>query len=99
MLWSAYTHIVASGKIADGPVLLLGLTWNASSAGNGVIAYNDVEGRATNKIVETEAGANLTGQFLPRFPIYCERGLYVKLDSNIDDCTVFWRLVSKNVES
>lgn len=69
--------------------LLFALLTSSASAGSATIY--DGESTSGDKIVTLEAGAAVSRHFNPAKPVYCRRGLYVDVDTNVTGVFVQWR--------
>lgn len=87
---SGWLRLVSSGRVADGPILLTGVYVNGSVSGATVTLYNALDVIASSKILDVIVGGTETKSVLFQNAVYCERGLYVTLDANVDECMIAW---------
>lgn len=87
---SGWLRLVASQKVASGPLLLTGVILNASVTGATATLYNAVDAIGASKIMDIIVGGDETKAIVFNHPIYCEGGLYASLDSNVDELVLTW---------
>lgn len=86
----SWAWVTADQLLSHGPCELL-FAYLVVSAGSTDTHLYDGEGALGDKIVTLESAA-VTGQpFKPPEPIYCRRGLYVDVGTNVTGILVQWR--------
>lgn len=76
--------------IQRGPTLLYGLILRASVTGGDVTLYAAQDAITGAKIATFEGIANESRPLFFPVPIYCDRGLYIDVGSNVDDVLVIF---------
>lgn len=87
---TGFTRLIADGVVNEGPSLLFGLHVEASTAGGDVSVYegNDKDSGRLIGIFKDNANNHEPKNFIP--PIYCDRGIYIDIGSNVTAVTVLW---------
>lgn len=87
---TGWTRITSSGRVASGPLMVTAVIVNASVSGSVVTLYNSLDESETDIITEIKVSGSFSEILTLDWPVFCERGLYVKVGSNVDSVTVFW---------
>jgi hypothetical protein len=87
---AGWTRLTTSGKVATGPLALTGVIVNGSVSGAVVTLYNSLDENSNDIIAEIKIEGAYSLPLFFDWPIFIERGLYIKVGSNIDSVTVFW---------
>lgn len=87
---TGFTRLASDGIVNEGPSLLFGLHIEASTAGGDVSVYEGNDS-ASGRLIGTFKD-NLTNHEVKSFipPLYCDRGIYVDIGSNITAVTILW---------
>ena len=86
----AFKRVTASALINEGETLLVGVLILTSAATGAVAIYEGLDA-VTGRLVHTFTcdAARSVLYSLP-VPLLLERGLYVSMDANVTEVTVFW---------
>jgi hypothetical protein len=96
--WPKSTTIVltADALVTSHPCWLHAVFLNASAAGGDVAVYEGQDAGSGRQILHQDGAANATNyvQFTP--PVWCQRGLYVDVGSNVSQVTIHYTPQSLN---
>lgn len=90
----SWIHVTASRVLSTGPCELLYASIAVGASNNKATFYNGV-GTNNDIVVILEAQTRTSTPFDPPVPVYCHKGLYVSLSSNVDGLFVLWRELSQ----
>jgi len=87
----SWRWIEASALIANGPSELVDAHLVPNAAGTSTAEYYDGENDTGVLIIKSRIAASQHCDFSPNVPIYCARGIYVKITANVRGILVQWR--------
>ena len=90
----SWKWITASGLLSHGACELVFAHCLADGAHSGVYLY-DGENTTGDIIVQFQSGVKEGTPFSPRVPVYCRRGLYAVIASNVTGMFIQWRELGK----
>lgn len=93
----SWTHVTDDQLLSTGPCELVYASIAVGSANNKATFYNGV-GTNNPIVVILQTAARTSVDFNPPKPVYCSKGLYVDLTSNVDGLFVMWRELPKGKE-
>ncbi len=88
MLRTRYRYITVSSQITNQPTLIFGIQFATTGAGVGVTLYDAPIANTEHIIMHAHEIANSYFQMTFTPPIQTERGLYIALESSVDNLTV-----------
>jgi hypothetical protein len=96
--WPKSTALVitADTLITTHPCWLHGVFINASAAGGDVVVYEGQDPTSGRLLAHLDGGANATNALRFDPPLWCERGLYLDVGSNVSQVTVHYTPQSLN---
>jgi hypothetical protein len=83
-------NIAVDTLVSRDPGTLHGFVISASVSGGDATFYDGTSTAAGRKILKAKGLANISYDVNFRVPLYCPRGLYVDIGSNIDEVLVLW---------
>lgn len=86
----SWAWVTADRVLSTGPCELVSAHLVVSAASTDTHLYDGKDTRG-DKIVTLEAAAATGHPFKPRVPVYCRRGLYVDVGTNVTGVFVQWR--------
>jgi hypothetical protein len=86
----SWAWVTANRLLTDRECELIYACLVPSAAGADVTLY-DGENTTGDTVVTIEHAAKTSHPFNPRRPIYCRKGLYVSLGTNVTGVLVLWR--------
>ena len=86
----SWAWVTADRLLSAGPCELVS-AYLVVSAGSTDTHLYDGENTSGNKVVTLESAAVTGHPFKPPTPIYCRRGLYVDIGTNVTGCFIQWR--------
>ncbi len=92
-----FTRLISDGIVNEGPSLLFGLHIEASTAGGDVSVYEGSDSSSGRLIGIFKENANNHILMGLHTPIYCDRGIYVDIGSNVTAVTILWLPVRDEV--
>jgi len=87
----SWRWITASCLLSHGPCELVDAHLVPDSAGTSTAEYYDGENDNGELIISSRIAASQHCDLAPKVPIYCQRGLYVKVTANVRGILVQWR--------
>jgi hypothetical protein len=86
----SWEYVRTSRAVHTGPCELVFAELDPKAAGADATLYNGTN-TTGKKIVGIQASAKTNRHFKPKVPIYCNKGLYVSIGSNVTGVLVQWR--------
>lgn len=86
----SWNFFKASGIVTDKSADLVYANLNPSAAA-AVAALYDGQATTDNEIVGLDDAAKTNLEFKPPVPVYCDKGIYITVGSNVTGVLVIWR--------
>lgn len=87
---AGWTLVTGDLLITEQPALLHGIAIDASVLGGTATVYDGTDATSGRKVGDFKGAANITRNVHFNPPLLCLNGLYVTLDTNVDEALIVW---------